>query len=143
MLKEFKEFINKGNAMELAIGFVMGAAFTAIVNSLVNDLLMPLIGLLTGGMDFSNQFIALDGGNYANLAAAEEAGAALFAYGKFINAIISFLIIAFVLFLIVKGLNRMRREEEVPEEVTSKTCPYCQSEIPLAATRCPHCTSEL
>lgn len=141
MLKEFKEFIQKGNAMQVAIGFVMGAAFTAIVNSLVNDLIMPIIGLITGGVDFSNKFIPLDGGSYATLAAAEEAGAAVFAYGKFINAVLSFLIIAFILFLIVKAMNNMRREEE--PEVTTKTCPHCLSEVPLAATRCPHCTSQL
>lgn len=141
MLKEFKEFIQKGNAIQLAIGFVMGAAFTAIVNSLVNDLIMPILGLLLGGVDFANKFITLDGGNYATIAAAEEAGAAVFAYGRFINAIISFLIIAFILFLIVKALNAMRRDEE--EEVTTKECPHCLSEVPLAATRCPHCTSQL
>lgn len=141
MLKEFKEFIQKGNAMQLAIGFVMGAAFTAIVNSLVNDLIMPIISLLTGGIDFTNKFIPLDGGSYGTLAAAEEAGAAVFAYGKFINAIISFIVIAFILFLIVKAMNAMRKEEEA--EVTTKECPHCLTEIPLAATRCPHCTSQL
>lgn len=141
MLKEFKEFIQKGNAMQLAIGFVMGAAFTAIVNSLVNDLIMPIIGLLIGGVDFANKFISLDGSNYTTIAAAEEAGAAVFAYGKFINAVISFIVIAFILFLIVKAMNAMRKEEEA--EVTTKECPHCHTEIPLAATRCPHCTSQL
>lgn len=141
MLKEFKEFIQKGNAIQMAIGFVMGAAFTAIVTSLVDDLIMPVLGLILGGVDFSNKFFSMDGTAYATLADAEAAGAAVFAYGKFINAIISFLIIAFILFLIVKALNGMRKEEEA--EVTTKVCPFCQSEVPLAATRCPHCTSQL
>lgn len=143
MFKEFKEFIKRGNAMELAIAFVMGGAFTAIVNSLVNDLIMPVVSLITGGMDFSSLFVALDGKQYANLKELEEAGAAAFKYGSFIMAVINFLIIAFVLFLIVKAMNRMKKEEEVVEEVTTKTCPACKMEIPLEATRCPHCTTEL
>lgn len=143
MLKEFKEFIQKGNAIQLAIGFVMGAAFTAIVTSLVNDLIMPILGLVLGGVDFSNKFIAMDGGDYATLVEAQEAGAATLAYGNFINAIISFVIIAFILFLIVKGLNSMRKAEEAEEEVTTKECPHCLSQVPLAATRCPQCTSQL
>lgn len=143
MLKEFKEFIQKGNAIQLAIGFVMGAAFTAIVTSLVNDLIMPILGLVLGGADFSNKFIAMDGGDYATLVEAQEAGAATLAYGNFINAIISFIIIAFILFLIVKGLNSMRKAEEAEEEVTTKECPHCLSQVPLAATRCPQCTSQL
>lgn len=143
MLKEFKEFIQKGNAIQLAIGFVMGAAFTAIVTSLVNDLIMPILGLVLGGADFSNKFIAMDGGDYATLVEAQEAGAATLAYGNFINAIISFVIIAFILFLIVKGLNSMRKAEEAEEEVTTKECPHCLSQVPLAATRCPQCTSQL
>lgn len=141
MLQEFKEFIQKGNAIDMAVGFVMGAAFTAIVNSLVNDLIMPILGLLLGGIDFANKFIALDGSDFSTIAAAEEAGVAVFAYGRFINAVISFLMIAFVLFLIVKALNALRKEPEV--EVTTKECPHCLSEVPLAATRCPHCTSQL
>ncbi|NMB03526.1 MAG: large conductance mechanosensitive channel protein MscL [Tissierellia bacterium] len=143
MLKEFKEFIQKGNAIQLAIGFVMGAAFTAIVTSLVNDLIMPILGLVLSGADFSNKFIAMDGGDYATLVEAQEAGAATLAYGNFINAIISFIIIAFILFLIVKGLNSMRKAEEAEEEVTTKECPHCLSQVPLAATRCPQCTSQL
>jgi large conductance mechanosensitive channel len=143
MLKEFKEFIQKGNAIQLAIGFVMGAAFTAIVTSLVNDLIMPILGLVLSGADFSNKFIAMDGGDYATLVEAQEAGAATLAYGNFINAIISFVIIAFILFLIVKGLNSMRKAEEAEEEVTTKECPHCLSQVPLAATRCPQCTSQL
>ncbi len=143
MLKEFKEFIQKGNAIQLAIGFVMGAAFTAIVTSLVDDLIMPILGLVLSGADFSNKFIAMDGGDYATLVEAQEAGAATLAYGNFINAIISFIIIAFILFLIVKGLNSMRKAEEAEEEVTTKECPHCLSQVPLAATRCPQCTSQL
>ncbi|NLY36894.1 MAG: large conductance mechanosensitive channel protein MscL [Tissierellia bacterium] len=141
MFKEFRDFIQRGNAMDMAIAFVLGAAFTAIVSSLVNDLIMPFISLLTNGVDFSQLFIPLDGGQYANLAQAQEAGAAVFAYGNFINAIIQFLIIAFVVFMLVRTLNRMRKEKEAV--VTTKTCKYCLSEVPLEATRCPHCTSEL
>ena len=141
MLKEFKDFIQRGNAMDMAIAFILGAAFTAIVSSLVNDLIMPFISLLTNGVDFSQLYIPLDGGVYDNLAQAQEAGAAVFAYGNFINAIIQFVIIAFVIFMLVRTLNRMRKEEV--EEVTTKTCNFCLSEVPLEATRCPYCTSEL
>lgn len=141
MLNEFKEFIKKGNAIQLAIGFVMGVAFQGIVKSLVDDLIMPLVSLLTGGVDLVNKFVSLDGNVYETYQAAVDAGAAVFAYGRFINAIINFIIIAFVLFLIVKALNKMQKEEAA--EVTTKTCPHCQTEIPLAATRCPHCTSQL
>lgn len=142
MFKEFKEFIQRGNAMQMAVAFILGAAFTAIVTSLVNDLIMPIISLATKGVDFSQLFVTLDGGSYASLAAATEAGAAVFAYGNFINAIIQFLIIAFVVFLIVRSLNRLQKPEEEaePEE---KTCPFCHTSIPIEATRCPHCTSEL
>ena len=139
MLKEFRDFIKKGNAMQVAIGFVMGAAFSAIVKSLVDDLIMPFVSLFTRGVDFNNLFYALDGKQYASLKAAQEAGAATLNYGRFINAILTFLIIAFVLFLIVKAMNRMKKAEEA----TTKTCPYCRTEIDKAASRCPHCTSEL
>lgn len=141
MFKEFKEFIQRGNAMDLAVAFILGGAFTAIVTSLVNDLIMPVISLFTKGVDFSQLFVTLDGGNYPSLAAAQEAGAAVFSYGNFINAIIQFIIIAFVIFLLVRSLNRMKKPEVVEE--TEKTCPFCQTSIPIAATRCPHCTSEL
>ena len=141
MFKEFKEFIQRGNAMDLAVAFILGGAFTAIVTSLVNDLIMPVISLFTKGVDFSQLFVTLDGGNYPNLAAAQEAGAAVFSYGNFINAIIQFIIIAFVIFLLVRSLNRMKKPEVVEE--TEKICPFCQTSIPIAATRCPHCTSEL
>lgn len=142
MFKEFKEFIARGNAMDMAVAFILGAAFTAIVSSLVDDLIMPIISLATRGIDFSQLFITLDGSQYATLAAAEEAGAAVFAYGNFINAIIQFLIIAFVVFMIVRSLNVMKKEEEEAEP-TTKECNFCLSEIPLEATRCPFCTSEL
>lgn len=141
MFKEFRDFIQRGNAMDMAIAFILGAAFTSIVSSLVNDLIMPFISLLTQGVDFSQLFIPLDGASYESLAQAQEAGAAVFAYGNFINAIIQFVIIALVIFLLVRSLNRMRKEKV--EEVTTKTCNFCCSEIPLEATRCPHCTSQL
>lgn len=142
MIKEFKEFISKGNVMDMAVGVIMGGAFGKIVSSLVNDLLMPLIGLILGGVDFSNLFIALDGGNYASLAAAEEAGVALFKYGAFIQNIIDFLIIAFCIFLMVKAFNKTKKEEPAPAP-TTKACPYCKSEIAIDAVKCPHCTADL
>ena len=142
MVKEFKEFIMRGNVMDMAVGVIVGGAFSAIVNSLVNDILMPVISLATGKIDFSNLFIALDGGEYASLTAAQEAGAAVFAYGAFIQAIIQFLIIAFCIFMVVKGMNKLRKPE--PEAApTTKVCPFCKNEVPLEATRCGFCTSEL
>ena len=144
MLKEFKEFAMRGNVLDMAIGIVLGAAFGAIVTSFVDDLLMPPIGLLLGGVDFTNLFISLDGQQYASLAAAQEAGAATINYGLFISTVIDFLIIAFAIFLLVRQVNRLRAEpEEAPAEPTSKDCPYCATEIPIQATRCPNCTSEL
>lgn len=128
--------------MDMAVGVIMGGAFGKIVSSLVNDLLMPLIGLILGGVDFTNLFIALDGGNYASLAAAEEAGAALFKYGAFIQNIIDFLIIAFCIFLMVKAFNKTKKEEPAPAP-TTKACPYCKSEIAIDAVKCPHCTADL
>lgn len=143
MIKEFREFAVKGNAMDMAVGIIIGAAFGAVVKSLVDDIIMPPIGLLLGKVDFSNLFLNLSGGDYPSLAAAREAGAATLNYGLFINNVISFVIVAFAVFLLVKTLNRLRREESVEEEVTTKECPFCHTEIPLAAVRCPHCTSEL
>ena len=144
MLKEFKDFIMRGNVLDLAVGIVIGAAFTAIVTSFVNDVLMPPVGLLLGGVDFTNLFIALDGVDYASLAAAQEAGAATLNYGLFINALINFLIVAFVIFMIVRSVNRMEQPEEAPEEAPStKDCPFCKTTIPLDASRCPNCTSQL
>ncbi|MCJ7557364.1 MAG: large conductance mechanosensitive channel protein MscL [Gammaproteobacteria bacterium] len=144
MLKEFKEFAMRGNVFDMAIGIVIGAAFGAIVASFVDDILMPPIGMLLGGADFTNLFISLDGQHYASLAAAQAAGAATINYGLFISTVIDFLIVAFVIFLLVRQINRMRAEpEEVPAEPTTKDCPYCATEIPIQATRCPHCTSEI
>jgi large conductance mechanosensitive channel len=149
MWKEFKEFVLRGNVIDLAIGIVIGAAFGAIVKSLVDDVIMPPVGLLLGGVDFSNLYILLKGGTpaapYASLADAKAGGAVTINYGLFINAIISFLIVAFVIFLLVRTINRMRRQkEEAPAPAPeTKECPYCLSSIPIKATRCAHCTSEL
>lgn len=147
--KEFKEFITKGNALDLAIGVVIGSAFGAIVNSLVEDLIMPVIGMLMGRVNFSDLFIQLNKSAVsipagATLAAAKEAGAVVFAYGNFIMTIINFLIIALVIFLLIKAINKVRKESEEPAAApTTKACPFCKIDIPLEATRCPHCTSEL
>ncbi|NDJ78153.1 MAG: large-conductance mechanosensitive channel protein MscL [Chloroflexi bacterium] len=141
---EFKEFALRGSVIDLAIGIIIGAAFNDIVKSLVNDIIMPPIGLLLNNVDFTNLFIDLSGDDYETLAAAQEAGAAPINYGLFINTVINFLIIALVVFLIVRQINRMQREEEeAPAEPTTKECPYCFSTIPIQATRCPQCTSEL
>ena len=143
MLKEFKEFAMRGNMLDLAVGIVLGAAFGAIVASLVSDVLMPPIGLLLGGMDFKDLFIALDGKTYASLAAAKEAGAPVLAYGLFFNTIINFLIVAFAIFLLIKQVNRLKKPAPAPIAPETKECPYCLSTIALKATRCPHCTSEV
>lgn len=145
MLKEFKEFAMRGNVVDLAVGVIIGAAFGAIVTSLVNDIIMPPIGVLVGNVDFSNLYINLSGGSYESLAAAQEAGAATINYGLFINAVINFLIVALAVFLLVKGINQLQREEETAEAPapTTKACPYCKSEIAIEATRCAFCTSEL
>ena len=149
MFKDFKDFAMRGNVVDMAVGIVIGAAFGTIVKSFVDDVLMPPIGLLLGNVDFSNLFLTLkDGakaaGPYASLAAAKAAGAVTLNLGLFINTIISFLIIAFAVFLVIKGVNRMKQEKVAPPaEPTTKECPFCLSTIPLKATRCPHCTSEL
>jgi large conductance mechanosensitive channel len=148
MLKEFKEFVLRGNVLDMAVGIIIGAAFGTIVASLVKDIIMPPIGLLLGGVDFTNLFILLRAGSpaapYASLADAQAAGAVTINYGVFINAVVSFLIVAFVVFLLIRSINRLRREEEAPPaEPTTKECPYCLSTIPIKATRCAHCTSEL
>jgi large conductance mechanosensitive channel len=142
MLKEFKEFAMKGNVVDLAVGVILGAAFGKIVSSLVGDILMPPIGKLMGNIDFSNLFIALNGETYASLAAAKAAGAPTVNYGVFINAVIDFIIVAFVIFLVVKQMNRLKKEAPAAAP-TTKSCPYCFSAIPLQATRCPNCTSEI
>jgi len=142
MFKEFREFIMRGNVLDLAIGIIIGAAFGKIVTSLVDDIIMPPIGLLLGNVDFKNLYINLSGGNYASLKAAQDAGAATINYGVFFNTLIQFLIIALVLFLIIRTINRLRRPSEPPPPEMMK-CPYCLTEIPIGASRCPHCTSEL
>lgn len=153
-ISEFKTFALRGNVIDLAVGVIIGAAFQSIVNSLVNDLIMPFVGLATGGINFTDQFIVLklaegipQGTTYASLEAAKGAGATVFAYGSFITAVINFLIMALVIFLMIKGINRLtssrKHKEEVPPAPTTKTCPFCRSEISVEATRCPHCTSEL
>jgi large conductance mechanosensitive channel len=144
MLKEFKEFAIRGNAVDLAIAVIIGAAFGAVVNSVVNDILMPPIGKLLGGVDFSDLFVVLGGGTYPSLKAAKDAGAATVNYGLFINTLINFLIVAFVLFMVVKAMNRLKREQPVPAAApTAKECPFCATTIPLKATRCPNCTGNL
>lgn len=142
MLKEFKKFALRGNMIDLAVGMIIGSAFTSIVNSLVNDMIMPVVSIFTGKVDFTNWFIALDGGSYATLEAAQEAGAATFNYGSFISNVINFIIMAFVVFMFVKAMNKMKKKEE-PAAPTTKKCPFCKSEISIEATKCPHCTSEL
>lgn len=142
MLKEFKEFAVKGSVLDLAIGVIVGGAFGKIVSSLVNDIIMPVIGRLVGKVDFSNLFISLDGTSYRTLAEAKEAGAATLNYGVFINTIIEFLIISFSLFLVVRQVNKLRHSDE-PVEKTTKECEFCLSEIPIKAVRCPYCTSVL
>ena len=135
ILKEFKEFISRGNVMDMAVGVIIGGAFTAIVNSLVSDLLNPLLGLITGGVDFTSLAVVIGKGE----------NPAVFAYGSFISAVINFLLVAFVLFMIIKSINKLhvKKKEEAPAAPTTKVCPFCKSEIAIDATRCPHCTSEL
>jgi len=139
MVSEFKKFAVKGNAIDMAVGIVIGVAFGKIISSLVKDVIMPPIGLLLGGADFSELFIDLSGKGYATLAAAQEAGAATLNYGMFINTVIEFVIIAFAIFLVIRQINRMK----TPAAVTKKDCQYCMSKIPIKATRCPNCTSQL
>ena len=141
MLKEFKEFIVRGNVVDLAVGVIIGAAFGKIVTSLVDDMIMPPIGLLLGRVDFANLFVSLRG-HYATIAEAKAAGAPTINYGVFLNTLIQFLIVAFVIFLFIRAVNRIKRKpEELPP--TMKACSFCYSSIPVQATRCPNCTSEL
>ena len=146
MWKEFKEFAVKGNALDLAIGVIIGAAFGGVVTSLVKDIIMPLLGLITGGLDYSNMFVVLkqapNGATFATPADAAKVGAITWNYGNFITFLINFLIIAFAIFLVVKAINRMKRPAPASEPV-SKDCPACAMTIPIKATRCPHCTTEL
>jgi len=144
MLKEFKEFAMRGNVLDMAIGIIIGVAFGKIITSFVNDIVMPPIGLLLGKVDFSNLFIDLSGKSYATLAEAKAAGAATIKYGLFLNTVVDFIIVAFVIFLLVRQINRMERQEEAaPASPTTKECPYCRSSIAIKATRCSHCTSEV
>jgi large conductance mechanosensitive channel len=143
MLKEFKEFAVRGNVLDMAVGIVMGASFGGIVTSFVNDVLMPPIGLLLGRVDFSNLFISLTGRHFDTVAAAKTAGAATLNYGMFLNTVINFVIVGFAIFLVVRQVNRLRGPAPAPAAPALKPCAYCCSEIPLAATRCPHCTSQL
>ncbi len=148
MFKEFREFALRGSVLDMAVGIIIGVAFGAIVSSLVADVIMPPIGLLLGKVDFANLYVILTAGQtpgpYASLAAAQQAGAVTLNYGQFINKIISFLIVAFLLFLIIRSMNRMKRKAEPPAPApATKDCPFCATAVPLKAVRCPHCTSEL
>lgn len=149
MFKEFKEFAMRGNVVDMAVGIIIGAAFGTIVKSLVADVIMPPIGLLLGGVDFADLFVTLKegvtAGPYATLAAAQEAGAVVISYGVFFNAVLSFIIVAFAVFLLIRSINKMKREEETKPEAapTTKECNHCYSTIAIKATRCPNCTSEL
>ncbi len=144
MIDEFRKFITRGNVIDLAVGIIIGAAFTSVVRSFVDDILMPPIGRLTGGRDFSNLYINLSEGTYASLAEAREAGAATINYGVFINNLISFGIVAFAVFVLVQSYNRLRTlEEAAPPTETERECPFCRMRIPREATRCAHCTSEV
>jgi len=142
MLKEFKEFAMRGNVVDMAIGIIIGGAFGKIISSLVGDVLMPPIGRLMGNLDFSNLFFALNGQVYDSLKAAKDAGAPTINYGLFLNTVIDFVIVAFVIFLLVKQMNRLKKEAPAAAPAT-KECPYCLSQIPLKATRCVGCTSEV
>jgi large conductance mechanosensitive channel len=146
MLKEFRDFAMRGNVLDLAVGIIIGAAFGKIVSSLVDDVLMPPLGLVLGRVDFSSLFISLTGQHYDSIAAAKAAGAATLNYGLFINAVVNFLIVAFAVFILVRQINHwttklaLTKKEEAP---TTKDCPYCLSSVPLKATRCSHCTSQI
>lgn len=148
MLEDFKKFVMRGNVVDMAVGIIIGAAFGTIVKSFVSDVIMPPVGLLLGGVDFSNLFVVLSDGStagpYASLAAAGEAGAVTLNYGLFINTVISFLIVALAVFMAIRGLNKMKREEEAPpEDPTTKDCRFCATAIPIMAIRCPNCTAGL
>ncbi len=147
MFKEFKEFAIKGNVVDMAVGIIIGAAFGTVIKSLVADILMPPIGLLLGNVDFANLYILLKTGNpagpYLALTEAQKAGAVTLNYGAFINNIISFIIVAFAVFFLIRSLNRLKKEEPAPAAPATKECPYCLSAVPAKASRCAHCTSEL
>lgn len=148
MLKEFKEFALRGNVIDMAVGIIIGAAFGTIIGTMVSEVLMPPIGLLLGNMDFSNLFIVLKEGKiagpYATVAAAKGAGAVTLNYGLFVNTVVNFLIVAFAIFFLIRGMNALKKKEEAPPAIpTTRECPHCLSTIPIKATRCGHCTSDL
>jgi large conductance mechanosensitive channel len=144
MLREFKEFALQGNVLEIGVGLIIGAAFGKVVSSLVNDVLMPPIGLVVGNVDFSNLFLSLSGQTYASLAEAKTAGAPTLNYGLFLNNVLDFMIVALAIFLLIRQFNRLKRQRPAPTAApTTKECPRCLSTIPLRASRCPHCTSDL
>lgn len=143
MFKDFKNFIMRGNVVDLAVGVIIGAAFGKIVSSFVSDILMPPLGLLLGKIDFSNLFVSLNGQKYASLTEAQAAGAPTLNYGLFIINILDFIIVAFVIFLLIQALAKLVKKEEKPVEATTRDCPYCQTAISKKATRCPNCTSEV
>lgn len=144
MWKEFKEFISRGNVIDMAVGVIIGGAFTSIVNSLVTDILTPVLGIFTNGINFSELYVSLDGKQYDTLADAQAVSAPVLAYGNFIQTVFQFLILAFIIFLFIKGINKIaHKEQEEPAAPTTKTCPYCKTEIAIDATRCPNCTSQL
>lgn len=149
MMEEFKKFAMRGNVVDMAVGIIIGGAFGTIVKSLVSDVIMPPIGLLLGGVDFADVFITLKegveaAGPYASVAAAKEAGAVTLNIGLFINSVISFTIVAFAVFMLIRGMNSLqKKEEEAPADPTEKECPHCFTQVPIKATRCPHCTSEI
>ena len=147
MLKDFKAFVMRGNVLDLAVAVIIGGAFGAIVTSVVNDIVMPPLGLLLGHVDFKDLFISLNGQAYPTLAAAKTAAAPVIAYGQFLNTVVNFLIVAFVIFMVIKLVNRLNRKKAspsaIPLEQTTKDCPFCVSAISIKATRCPHCTSQL
>jgi len=144
IVDDFRTFVSRGNVLDLAVGIVIGAAFTTVVKSFVDDILMPPIGMATGGVDFADLYVNLSGGRYASLEEAKAAGAATMNYGVFLNNVIAFLIVALAVFLIVQAYNRMRVDTDAgPAEPTDRECPFCRFKVPLAASRCAHCTSEL
>lgn len=143
-MAEFKKFALKGNMIDLAVGVIIGGAFNGLVSSLVNDIIMPALSIFTGKMDFENWFYALDGNTYETIELAKEAGVATINYGNFISGIINFIIMAFVVFMMVKAINKLKKDEPAaPAAPTTKKCPFCKTDIPLEATKCPHCTSTL
>jgi large conductance mechanosensitive channel len=142
MLKEFRAFVMKGNVLDLAVAVIIGVAFGAIVTSMVNDIIMPPIGMVLGHIDFKELFLSLNGQSYATLAAAKAAGAPVIAYGQFLNTVVNFLIVAFVIFMVVRTANKLQRPA-APAAPTTKDCRFCCLAVPIPATRCPHCTSEL